>query len=216
MSSKKMSWQTKWKCICECGNEKDVAESSLVRGLSKSCGCLNDELKRNRFKDLSGQKIGRWTVLLKCSNQMQKKTGNILWLCRCECGTERIVASNNLSNGKTKSCGCYADEIKRLRIKHGLTRRGFKKTLEYNSWASMIQRCTKPTNHKWKDYGGRGITVCTRWRNSFIKFLEDMGRRPTPMHSIDRINNNGNYEPNNCRWATPKEQRTNQRKIIRS
>jgi hypothetical protein len=161
------------------------------------------------FKDLTGRRFNRWTVL-SCAGRSRGKSGNLIWLCRCDCGTIREVAGNNLPNGASKSCGCHNEEARRSRITHGLTRRGKPKPLEYSSWSSMIQRCTKPTNTKWHNYGGRGIRVCDRWRNSFEAFLEGMGPRPSPSHSIDRIDNDSNYEPGNCRWATPKEQRANQ------
>lgn len=119
---------------------------------------------------------------------------------RCECGVERIALNGNLKSGKTKSCGCGTGE------QHGKRR-----SPEYCIWAGIKKRCFNTNSHKYVSYGGRGITVCERWTNSFVAFLEDMGPRPTSQHSIDRINNDGNYEPGNCRWATRHEQGCNKR-----
>lgn|SRR6266436_912231 len=135
---------------------------------------------------------------------------------RCFCGEIFITRASSLRNGHTKSCGCLkkakAAELAALRFrKHGEARR----TAEYKTWAGMIARTTIPSVDSWKYYGGLGVTVCERWRYSYENFLKDMGRRPSVKHSIDRFPNpSGNYEPGNCRWATKREQRLNQRERI--
>jgi hypothetical protein len=135
------------------------------------------------------------------------------WHCRCDCGNETIVARGNLMNRSVVSCGCKQRED---RIKHGhanLTHGHAKPnavTREYHSWMSMKQRCYDPKHTYFKDYGGRGIKVCARWRTSFENFLADMGPRPIGK-TLDRKNSDGSYTPRNCRWATPLVQRHNRR-----
>ena len=128
-----------------------------------------------------------------------------LLLARCDCGREVNVARASLARGTSKSCGC-------LRMNAGSRTRthGMSKTPTWVSWMSMKDRCLRPTNRCWMDYGGRGIVICQRWLESFENFLADMGERPEGM-TLDRINVGGNYEPGNCRWATPTEQRRNAR-----
>lgn len=147
-----------------------------------------------QFIDLTNQKFGRLIVLEKAHND---KWGNLQWLCRCECGSEKIILGSSLRSGDTKSCGC-------LKRKHGQT-----KTKTYKIWHYMIQRCTNPKNKSYKDYGGRGITVCKRWRN-FVNFLKDMGI-PKSGLTLDRTDNNKGYCKSNCRWATRKQQNRNSR-----
>lgn len=134
------------------------------------------------------------------------------WHCQCDCGASKLVSRSNLTSGSTKSCGCKKLAMTTAAVtKHGGTRRRGKKTYtpEYQAWASMKARCTSPTNEAWKWYGARGIKVCDSWLESFENFLRDMGRRPSLAHSLDRKDSNGNYEPNNCRWATIAQQHSN-------
>lgn len=152
--------------------------------------------------NLVGSTFGRLTVV----SLSGYHNGQARWLCRCECGNERINGSANLRNGRVVSCGCFSRE----RIGIAATRHGYFGTPTYNSWAGMKGRCNNPRNHKYPDYGGRGISVCERWMKSFENFLKDMGEKPFGK-TIDRINNNGNYEPANCRWSTPKQQVDNRR-----
>lgn len=166
--------------------------------------------KRGRPQlDLTGQRFGRLEVV---AFARVNRSRNACWLCRCDCGKERVVSGHELRRGRTSSCGCWRSAVKiLLNLKHGHKRAG-SETPEYRAWHSMISRCTNPKLEAWKYYGGRGITVCDRWKNSFEAFLADMGPRPSPNLSIDRFpNNDGNYEPGNCRWATRSEQRANQR-----
>jgi len=126
--------------------------------------------------------------------------------CKCDCGTEKVVLLGVLRSGRVKSCGCLHDT---LPIKHGQARNG-ERSGTYRSWCNIRRRCLNRNAHEYGEYGGRGIRVCNRWEN-FATFLEDMRERPSPRHSIDRIDTDGNYTPENCRWATPKQQGRNRR-----
>jgi hypothetical protein len=201
---------------CECGNEKEALLTLVKRGAIQSCGCLLREHIKSVHKtfkpqfDLEGQTFGRLTVVSRVPRRPDEyKTAQVKWLCKCECGNEAIVGSNNLRKGRTLSCGCFNRERStEANTRHGnATRRST--TREYRIWASMLSRCRNPGTNNYKYYGGRGISVCERW-HTFDNFLADIGEIPHPL-TIDRIDNEGNYEPGNVRLATPKEQAQNKR-----
>lgn len=146
------------------------------------------------------------------SKPRKEKNGHYSVEILCNCGNKKYIRLDHLNSGKIKSCGCYYKESrKNITVKHGHNRSlTTGKTITYNSWQNMRKRCMNPKSIQFKDYGGRGIKICDDW-NKFENFLRDMGERPIGM-SIDRINVNGNYEKNNCKWSTRLEQANNKRK----
>jgi DNA-directed RNA polymerase subunit RPC12/RpoP len=156
--------------------------------------------------EMVGRHFGKWLVL----EEVEKRNNKRAFLCRCNCGKEHVVMGDNLRSGDSTRCQSCSSKIKGPKRKtHGLAG-----TSIYAIWRTIKVRCRIPSYIGFKYYGGRGIDVCERWFDSFEAFLEDMGPRPSSKHQIDRINNDGNYEPGNCRWVLPKQQQNNKRNNV--
>jgi hypothetical protein len=158
-----------------------------------------------------GQRFGRLTTVEETTGRTK---GACYWRCRCDCGNDTVTRASFLTWGMTASCGCIRKETTAARrFKHGHARAGME-TPEFKIWMKARERCLNPKDAAYLSYGGRGIQMCEEWRLDFAAFLRDVGPRPSPKHSIDRINNDGHYEPGNVRWATQTEQNRNTRQVV--
>lgn len=190
----------RWLCECECGKMKVIAGSNLIRGKTLSCGCMRREKTKavKHYTDISGQKFGKVTAV-KMTEVTQH--GDAMWMCVCDCGNKTVVAYRHLVRGETNSCGCMVAAAH----SHGFTVNSQRPRL-YGIWAGMKQRCTNCNNDKYPRYGGRGIKVCAEWLNDFQAFYTwAMGNGYNDDLTIDRIDNNGDYTPDNCQWITNEE-----------
>lgn len=162
--------------------------------------------------DITGQRFGKWVVI---GDAPGRGPTHPYVRCRCDCGTEKDINKGSLKRGHSNSCSGCRDysHLQNRPVVHGHTTH-YRTSQEYNSWKAMKRRCYRKNDKRYKHYGGRGIKVCDRWLNSFNNFLTDMGNKPTPKHSIERDDVNGNYEPSNCRWATNKEQSMNTTRTV--
>lgn len=188
-----------WLCRCVCGKEIVRSADYLRRKHRHSCGCAKTEFDLQKAcVDIAGLVFGYWTVI-------RRDTPLNNWLCSCVCGRECVVRYTALKRGTSKSCGCGGKSGVIDSTRHPLNK----------TWHGIKSRCRNPRNSAYHRYGGRGIQMCDRWHDSFILFVEDVGKKPSPAYSLDRIDNNGHYEPGNVRWATKQQQAQNQRSIRR-
>lgn len=214
---KRKSRQAYWWCKCDCGEEREVAGYSLRLGGSTHCGCISSV-----FVDLADRTFGRWAVLRRAPARLTSggRFALTYWECRCACGVIKDVRAASLLRGKSTSCGCLRQETVYDALRtHGETVRDGKGgrqgcSTEYRCWQNMLNRCRRPNAPGYRHYGGRGISVAPEWK-SFEAFLEDVGRKPSPQHSLDRIDVNLGYFKANCRWATAEMQVANRRKASR-
>lgn len=202
----------KWMCRCSCGNETIVRRGNLISGNTKSCGCIK------HVEDLTGKTFGRLTVLDRAEDYVYPSgCKERMWRCKCECGNEVVVRGKRLRNGTTKSCGCIRREMMCEREKiHGYS--GERLNI---IWNGMVQRCCNENNPYYNYYGGRGIKICDEWRNDYVAFREwalSTGYDENAEHgecTLDRIDVDGDYEPDNCRWVSQKEQNRNKRNTLK-
>lgn len=165
-----------------------------------------------KFVDYTGERFGRLVVIGKSHTDNNKK---IVWKCLCDCGNEALARTHDLKTGHTNSCGCYQREM----TSKASRTHGMRHTKIYHTWLDMKDRCFNPKNKRFEDWGGRGITVCDEWKHDFQAFHDHVSRLPhfgEAGYSIDRINNDGNYEPGNVKWSTATEQNRNKRNVKKS
>lgn len=196
----------KYKCQCDCGESTIVTCSDLLKGKTKSCGCI----KKSKQLDLVGKRFGNLLVVERLGLNKNK---HYLFKVKCDCGNEKIIVGKELNKGKMKSCGCgIVKGVKEANTVHGMTN-----TRIYSIWNKMKSRCYNKNNPNYDNYGGRGIVICDEWRgkHNFLNFYNwAINNGYKENLSIDRINVNGNYEPSNCRWVSMKVQGNNRRNNV--
>lgn len=190
---------------------KFIVEDVLNKTIPNDFELINELNRKLIAKDLTSKTFGRLTVVEYVGKIASGKLG---WICKCECGNEVVVINESLISGNTKSCGCYRKDLTTIYNKQAKTVHGKGNVPEFKAWYHLIQRCTNKNNKSYHNYGGRGITVSDSWLESYEHFLEDMGPRPEGT-SLDRIDNDGPYCKENCRWATKHEQEDNKRRTLR-
>lgn len=195
-----------WLFECDCGNVTSIRKSKGTNGYTKSCGCLNLE------QDISGLKFNRLTAIKPDKDAKSKWS---CWIFKCDCGVEKSILKRSVIKGSTKSCGCWHIEESSARMTDMNMTHGMSYTRTHSIWRGIKDRCLNPRNSAYSNYGGRGISVCDRWLE-YTNFLEDMGERPEGM-SIERVDNNKGYNPENCIWAdrvTQGNNRRNNRSVV--
>lgn len=200
----------RWECVCDCGKIVVRGSVALLHGDTHSCGCLHS---RNLITvNLTEQRFGRLTVIAEAPRLRPRVRR---WECVCDCGKTKIVNQADLRNGNTRSCGClqaqHRANVAQIALK---TRNGFTNHPLFVTWRNMMDRCYKTSDRSYKNYGGRGITVCERW-HQVENFIADMGAKPFPKATLERKNNDGNYCPENCIWASRTTQTRNKRNTRR-
>lgn len=204
------SGRVAWVCKCDCGKSTIVRTDSLTRGLTKSCGCLAIEAATgiSRHQDLAGQRFGRLTAIEPSGRD--KNSRAVIWKCKCDCGSVQYARSSSLNAGEVRSCGCLQrDVVAELNTTHGLSGGRDQTNRLYRIWRNMKQRCTNPNATKYELYGGRGIKVCDGWQEyePFHEWATSNGYDDAL--TLERVDRDGHYEPNNCTWVSYKAQARN-------
>lgn len=199
-TDKRLAGRIVWKCQCDCGNIIEKSGKNLLNGHTRHCPNCKAE-------DLSGKRFGLLVPLNRIFNHTEDNI-QVYWLCKCDCGNTTIVTANHLKSGHTRSCGCLQKQIAtELCTVHGKSG-----TRLHTIWRSMLSRCNSSNSGSYRNYGARGIVVCREWKEDFVSFYKwalNSGYKSNLY--LERIDNNGNYEPSNCTWKTYKEQQRNKR-----